>query len=103
VRALRVLDTLEELLQRKVPTMQSNVQVRNQDRRQNTYRSLWCLHRRGHDASCEIVVLPSGFEGRFLVDGRFLYSYTFNRPDDAIAWAKQKEAQCRRDGWTAGL
>jgi hypothetical protein len=67
--------------------------------RHDSFNPLWRLHRQGHDASCEIVVLPSGFEGRFLVDGRFLYSYTFARPDDAIAWAGQKEAQFRLEGW----
>lgn len=69
-------------------------------KRPNSFTPLWRLHREGHDASCEIVVLPVGFEGRFLVDGRFLYSYTFSRPEEAMAWAGQKEAQFRRQGWS---
>jgi hypothetical protein len=62
---------------------------------------LWRLHRQGHDAACEIVVQPSGFEGRYLFDGRFLYSYTFERPDDVVAWAKEREELLRRQGWTS--
>ena len=60
---------------------------------------LWRLQREGHDAACEIVVMPSGFEGRFLFDGRFLYSYTFARPDDAVAWAGEREDRLRQQGW----
>ncbi len=69
----------------------------------HTFRPLWRLQRQGHDASCEIVVLPFGFEGRFLLDGTFLYSYTFTRPGDAVEWAGQKERQFRRDGWAPEL
>jgi hypothetical protein len=62
---------------------------------------LWRLHRAGHDAVCEILIGPCGYEGRFLYDGRFLYSYHFTRPDDAVAWASEREAQCRLAGWTS--
>ena len=44
---------------------------------QGSFAPLWRLYREGHDAACEIVVQPWGFESRFLLDGRFLYSYTF--------------------------
>ena len=63
--------------------------------------ALWRLHRAGHAAMCEIVSRPSGYEGRFLYDGRFLYSYHFTRPDDAVAWASEREAQCRLAGWSS--
>jgi hypothetical protein len=61
---------------------------------------LWRLYRQGHDAACEVVMVPCGYEGRFLFDGRFLYSYHFTRPDEAVAWAGEKEAQCRQHGWS---
>jgi len=60
---------------------------------------LWRLYRAGHDAACEIVVRACGYEGRFVLDGRFLYAYHFTRPDDAVKWASDKEAQCRVAGW----
>ena len=66
---------------------------------QGSFAPLWRLHREGHDAACEIVVQPWGFESRFLLDGRFLYSYTFSRPDEAVDWAGRKEVECRRQGW----
>lgn len=71
--------------------------------RQTRATPLWRLYRQGHDASCEIIVLPCGYgyEGRFLVDRRFLYSYQFTRPDEAVAWAGEKEAQYRQQGWTS--
>jgi hypothetical protein len=62
---------------------------------------LWRLHRAGHAAACEILTRPCGYEGRFLYDGRFLYAYHFTRPDDAVAWASEREAQCRLAGWSA--
>ena len=40
-------------------------------------------------------------EGRFLYDGRSLYSYHFTRPDQAVAWASEREAQCRMAGWSS--
>ena len=64
---------------------------------------LWRLHRAGHDAACEILVCPFGYEGRFVFDGRFLYAYHFTRPDDAMQWASEKEAQCRLAGWSPVL
>ena len=67
----------------------------------NSFSPLWQLRREGHDVACEIIVGPSGFEGRFLIDGRFLYSYTFAQPDEVISWAGRKELQYRRQGWTA--
>ena len=63
----------------------------------------WRLHREGHDVACEILVLPCGFESRFLMDGRFLYSYTFARPDQAITLAGQREVEYRRNGWAPSL
>ena len=61
---------------------------------------LWQLHHQGHQASCDIMVGRGGFEARFLMNGRFLYSHTFTRPDEAIEWAGQKETQYRLQGWT---
>lgn len=69
--------------------------------RQIRATTLWRLYRRGHDTSCEIVMLPTGYEGRFLVDGSLLYSYQFTCPDEAVAWAGEKEAQYRQQGWTS--
>lgn len=66
----------------------------------NPIMPLWRLQREGHAASCEIEVRSGGFEGRFLVDGRFLYSYTFTQPGDAVAWASEREERLRQQGWT---
>jgi hypothetical protein len=75
------------------------MQIAKVTARETGVRPLWQLYRNGHDAVCEITVSAWGFEGRFLVDGRFLYSHTFARPDQAIEWARQREKQCRRQGW----
>jgi hypothetical protein len=79
----------------------------NSDRRhtprEEPFRPLWRLHRQGHQASCDMVVRRCGFEARFLMDGRFFSSHTFSRPDEAMEWAGEREAQYRRQGWTAGI
>jgi hypothetical protein len=61
---------------------------------------LWRLFKQGHDASCEVAKVPAGFEGRFLIDGRFLYSHQFAQSGDVMKWAADKQVQCRRQGWS---
>jgi hypothetical protein len=61
---------------------------------------LWHLYRQGQHASCELVRVPVGFEGRFFLDGRFLYSYQFTDADDVFRWAFAKQADFRQRGWT---
>jgi hypothetical protein len=70
---------------------------------QNPIIPLWRLHRQGHDASCEIEAQPGGFEGRFLFDGTVLYSYTYTKPDEAVAWAGEREERLRQQGWTSRI
>ena len=60
---------------------------------------LWHLYKQGHDAVCEVVQVPPGFECRFLIDGRFLYSHQFATSDEVMEWAFAEQARCRRDGW----
>jgi hypothetical protein len=61
---------------------------------------MWRLFKQGHDASCEVAKVPAGFEGRFLIDGRFLFSYQFERSGDVMKWAADKQVHFRRQGWS---
>ncbi len=61
---------------------------------------LWRLYKQGHDASCEVAKVPTGFEGRFLMDGRFLYSHQFAHSSEVVKWAFAKQVQCRQRGWS---
>ena len=61
---------------------------------------LWRLFTQGHDASCEVAKIPIGFEGRFLLDGRFLYSHQFARVDAVLQWAQTKQVEMRQRGWS---
>jgi hypothetical protein len=66
----------------------------------NAILPLWRLFRQDHDASCEVAKIPTGFEGRFLLDGRFLYSHQFARVDDVLKWAQAKQVELRQRGWS---
>jgi hypothetical protein len=61
---------------------------------------LWRLFKQGHDASCEVAKIPAGFEGRCLMDGRFLYSHQFTRSQDVMKWAFAKQVEFRQRGWS---
>jgi hypothetical protein len=61
---------------------------------------LWRLYKQGHDASCEVAKVPAGFEGRFLMDGRFLYSHQFAHSGEVVKWAFAKQVQYRQQGWS---
>ena len=61
---------------------------------------LWRLYKLGHDASCEVAKVPTGFEGRFLLDGRFLYSHQFSHSGEVMKWAFAKQVQFRQQGWS---
>jgi hypothetical protein len=61
---------------------------------------LWRLFNQDHDASCEVAKIPTGFEGRFLLDGRFLYSHQFAHTEDVLRWAQAKQVELRQRGWS---
>lgn len=61
---------------------------------------LWRLFRQGHDASCEVAKIPFGFEGRVLLDGRFLYSHQFTTTGSVLRWAQVKQTELRQRGWS---
>lgn len=61
---------------------------------------LWRLFTPEHDAACEVAKIPTGFEGRFLLDGRFLYSHQFAQVDDVLRWAQGKQIELRQRGWS---
>ena len=60
---------------------------------------LWRLYKQGHDAACEVVKVPGGFEARVIQDGHFLFSHQFADSSDVIKWAFDKRVQYRRLGW----
>ncbi len=66
----------------------------------NAVLPLWRLFRQDHDASCEVAKIPIGFEGRVLLDGRFLYSHQFTRVDAVLRWAEGKQVELRQRGWS---
>ena len=66
----------------------------------NAVLPLWRLFTPDHDASCEVAKIPTGFEGRFLLDGRFLYSHQFARVEEVLKWAQGKHVELRQRGWS---
>ena len=60
---------------------------------------LWHLQKQDQDASCELARISVGYEGRFFLNGHFLYSYQFTDIDEALAWAFSKRADFRAQGW----
>jgi hypothetical protein len=66
----------------------------------NAVLPLWRLFKQGHDASCEVAKIPIGFEGRVLLDGRFLYSHQYTRVDAVLQWAQAKQVELRQRGWS---
>jgi len=61
---------------------------------------LWRLFTHDHDAACEVAKIPTGFEGRFLLDGRFLYSHQFAHVNEVLVWAQTKHVELRQRGWS---
>lgn len=61
---------------------------------------LWRLFKQDHDAAFEVAKIPTGFEGRVLLDGRFLYSHQFARVEDVLTWAQGKHVELRQRGWS---
>ena len=60
---------------------------------------LWHLHKTGGAARCELVKVPVGYEGRFFLNGLFLYSHQFKDVRTAREWALAKHTELRRSGW----
>jgi hypothetical protein len=62
---------------------------------------LWSLERDGHNASCQVKLLPYGIEIDLTSDGEAVVTRVFETGEEAMAWAAKKREDREAAGWRA--
>ena len=60
---------------------------------------LWSLAREGHEATCDVTLVPYGIEITLAHDGEPIVTRVFETGEEALGWADKKRADREAAGW----